>query len=35
MNELISGSNGIPTNNHLIRKRALNHLAKLAINEVI
>ena len=26
---LLSGSNGIQTNNHIVRKRALNHLSKL------
>ena len=28
----LSDSNGIWTHNHLVRKRTLNHLAKLAFN---
>ena len=31
--EHLSNSNGIRTNNHLVRKRTLNHLAKLAIGQ--
>ena len=31
---MLSGSNGIRTHNHLVRKRTLNHLAKLSFRPV-